>query len=613
MEPNQDNRILFARLRYLQIIIILVLAGFSLRVWQITVARYSYYAELAERNQLRKITVYAPRGLITDREGRVLADNENSFSLDLYRDKTVCAECTINEIAAGLGFDRDELLANLEENKAVPSFRPVTLADRLTLQQVSWILARYREYPELDITESPKRHYRYGALGSHIIGYVGRISPEELSSPSYQHAKPGHSVGKNGVEKTYNSHLMGEDGVRTVLVDSVGRIQEELKFKQPSKGSDITLSADIDLQKIAEQELGDRAGAVVALDPVSGEILALASMPGFDPNNFSSGISQKQWSDLINDPDKPLLNRATGSVYSPGSLFKVILAVAGLETGLINESTTVYCSGSITLYGRPFRCTSSHGAVSLKEALQHSCNIYFYLLGQQMGIDRIAEFSKKFGLGSPTGIDLPNEVSGLVPSSEWKKRVLGEPWYAGETISVAIGQGRINATPLQIARAVGIIATGKIPPIHIVKNPSPSRDEAPIPEVGFSPENLEAVRKGMWSAVNEWGTGRRAKVDGFNVCGKTGTAQLISREVRETLSDAAKERFTHNAWFAGFAPLENPEIVVAVIVQSGGGGGASAAPIAGKIFDAFYRKSRGIEPVPPAEPAEDSETGSIEQ
>ncbi len=613
MELNQDNRILFIRLRYLQIIIIVVLASFILRVWQITVARYSYYAELAERNQLRQITVYAPRGLITDREGRVLADNENSFALDLYRDKTECAECTINKIAADLGLDRTELLATLEENKAVPSFRPVTLADRLTLQQVSWILARYREYPELDITESPKRHYRYGALGSHIIGYVGRISPDELSSPSYQHAKPGHSVGKNGIEKAYNSHLMGEDGVRTVLVDSLGRIQEELGFKQPSKGSDITLSTDIDLQEIAEQELGDRAGAVVALDPANGEILALASMPGFDPNYFSSGISQKQWGELINDPDKPLLNRATGSVYSPGSIFKVILAVAGLETGLINERTTVYCNGAITLYGRPFRCTSSHGEVSLKEALLHSCNIYFYLLGQELGIDRIAEFSKKFGLGMPTGIDLPNEVSGLVPTSEWKKRVLGEPWYAGETISVAIGQGRINATPLQIAKAVGIIATGKIPPIHIVKNPSPFQNETPIPEADIAPENLAAVRKGMWSAVNEWGTGRRAKVDGFDVCGKTGTAQLISREVRETLSDTAKAKFTHNAWFAGFAPLDNPEIVVAVIVQSGGGGGTGAAPIAGKIFDAFYRKTRGIDPEPPAESGEDSGTGSREQ
>ncbi|MCK5795255.1 MAG: penicillin-binding protein 2, partial [Anaerolineales bacterium] len=507
MEFNQENRVLFARLRFLQIVILLVLAVFVLRVWQITVAKYSYYTELAERNQLRRINVLAPRGLIMDRDGRILADNVNSFSLVLYRDKTECVECTLDKLTKGLGFDKDELLSILDEHKIVPSFRPVTLVEKLTLPQVSWVLARYRECPELDITEAPKRHYRNSSLASHIIGYVGRISPEEMASASYKDAKPGHTVGKNGVEKVYNTKLMGKDGVRTVLVDSVGRIQEELNFKQPRKGSDIRLSIDSDLQEIAEQEFGDRAGALVALDPATGEILALASLPEFDPNSFSSGISQKQWGEMINDPGKPLLNRATGSVYAPGSIFKVILAVAGLESGLINENSSVFCGGAINLYGRAFRCTSSHGEIKLNEALQYSCNIYFYLLGQEMGVDRMAEFSRKFGLGLPTGIDLPNEVSGLVPTTEWKRRVLGEPWYAGETISVSIGQGRFNVTPLQIARAVGILATGKVPLVHVIKTPYPDEGETPVPETSFASKNLEAVRNGMWSAVNEWGTG----------------------------------------------------------------------------------------------------------
>ena len=599
MEFNQDNKILFARLRIIQIVILVVMAGYSLRVWQITVARYSYYADLAERNQLRNITVLAPRGLITDREGRILADNINSFSLIIYRDKADCVECTIEELSRGLGFDKRALLSSLEENRAVPSFRPVTLVERLTLPQMSWVLARYREHPELDIAEAPIRHYRYESLASHLIGYVGRISPSELSAPAYQGAKPSHTVGKDGIEKTYNTRLMGNDGVRTVLVDSVGRIQKELNFLEPEKGSDIRLSIDLDLQELAEKELGDREGAVVALDPSNGEILALASMPGFDPTSFSSGISLKQWGDLVSDPSKPLLNRAVGSVYSPGSIFKVILAVAGLESGVIDERTSVYCGGSINLYGRPFRCTSSHGEVSLKEAIRQSCNIYFYLLGQQMGVDSMAEYSTRLGLGTPTGIDLPNEVSGLVPTSRWKRETLGEPWYAGETISVSIGQGRINATPLQIARGIGIIATGKAPAVHAVTGPGYKQaDTSPSEPLNLSPEHLDAVRKAMWSVVNEWGTGWRARVDGFDVCGKTGTAQLISREVRETLSEEARERFTHNAWFAGFAPLEDPEIVIAVIVQSGGGGGASAAPIAGRIFDAYYRKTRGLEKAP---------------
>jgi len=594
MEYNLENKIFFSRLRILQALILLVIAVFSLRVWQITIARYSYYIEQAERNQLRRIDVFAPRGLITDREGRIMADNVNSFSLLLRRDRAECVECTIEEICRELGFDRDRINAVLEENRQLPTFRPVILVDRLTLPQVSWILARYREHPELDITESPQRNYRYDSLASHVIGYVGRISPEELDAPGYDEAKPGHSIGKDGVEKTHNSTLMGKDGVRTVLVDSLGRIQEELAFLQPVKGSDLTLTIDMDLQEVAERELGNREGAVVALDPRNGEILALASMPGFNPNTFSSGISQEEWSTLIADPAKPLLNRAVGSVYSPGSVFKVILAAGGLESGIIDEKSTVICRGAVNLYGRPFRCTSSHGEVALKEAIRRSCNIYFYLLGQEMGVDLMAEYSHRMGLGEATGIDLPNEVSGLVPTTRWKRETLGEPWYAGETISVAIGQGRINATPLQIARAIGIIATGEATKPHLVLNrPGTARSSAGEP-VDIALENLNLVRQGMWSVVNEWGTGWRAKVEGFDVCGKTGTAQLISRESRESLSDEAKERFTHNAWFAGFAPLAAPEIVVAVIVQSGGGGGASAAPVAGKVFEAYYNKTRGI-------------------
>ena len=598
MEFNQENKIFFTRLRILQVVILIVFIGFSLRVWQITVARYADYAELAERNQLRRINVLAPRGLLLDREGRILADNVNSFSLVIYRNKSDCVECTLDDLCRELDFDRSEFSAILEENKSVPSFRPVTLSERLTMQQVSWVLSRYREYPELDITEAPIRHYRYSNLASHVIGYVGRISPQELKTPSYPNPKPGHHVGKDGIEKTYNTRLMGRDGLRTVLVDSVGRIQKELRFKEPRKGSDITLSIDLDLQRIAEESLGERSGAIVALDPVSGEILALASTPGFDPNNFSAGISRKKWEDLIQDPGKPLLNRAISSVFSPGSIFKPMLAAAGLESGIREENTPAFCGGAITLYGRPFRCTSSHGEVRLKEAIQHSCNIYFYLLGQELGIDRIAEYSRKFGLGSPTGIDLPNEVSGLVPTREWKRQALGEPWYAGETISVAIGQGRINATPIQLARAIGIIATGKIPPLHILKTTGPVTENSQVGDAEFAPEHLEAVRKAMWSVVNEWGTGWRAMVPGFDVCGKTGTAQLIGREVRETLTDEAKERFTHNAWFTGFAPLENPEIVVTVIVQSGGGGSTGAAPLAGRLLKTYYQKSRGIEPEP---------------
>jgi penicillin-binding protein 2 len=428
-----------------------------------------------------------------------------------------------------------------------------------------------------------------------VLGFVGEVSKQDLETAEYEANRPGENVGKAGVERVYNRHLTGENGFRQVLVNNVGKFLDEIRRVEPVPGKELRLTLDYELQRVAEEGLGSSPGAVVALNPRSGEILVLASRPGFDPNLFASRISAAQWTDLIEDPNRPFQNRAIQSAFAPGSTFKVIMALAGLESGVIDIDSSVYCNGAVNLYGRPFRCwkAGGHGRVALHEAIRQSCNVYFYILGQKLGIDRIAAVATKFGFGQLTGIDLRGEVTGLLPSSAWKKRVLGEPWYPGETISVAIGQGRISVTPLQMAKAIGILATGRICPVHLVAEPGRFVPASHDPAELDTPEtNLAPIRDAMWSSVNEWGTGHGARVAGFEVCGKTGTAQTIGKETESTLSDEVRVQYVPNAWFTGFAPKDDPEIVVAVIIQRGGSGGSAAAPVAQKVFAAYYEKFR---------------------
>jgi len=392
--------------------------------------------------------------------------------------------------------------------------------------------------------------------------------------------------------------LTGEDGRRRVLVDSRGKILEELTGDEPSQGEDLTLTLDLDLQAAAEAELGEGPGAVVAFNPQTGEILAMASRPSFDPNQFAMRISQGDWNSLLENPDLPLQNRAIQSTFSPGSTFKLVVALAGLEQEIITPETRVYCNGSVTLYGNSFRCwkRGGHGFVTLKEAIQHSCNVYFYQLGQKLGLQQIAEFSRKLGLGVSLGLNLLGEMTGLVPSEEWKEQTSGEPWYPGETISLSIGQGPLLVTPVQLARAVGMIATGKAPKLHLTKEEVESVDTSAHQQIisSLSLENLTLIRNAMWSSVNEGGTGSAARVANFDVCGKTGTAQTISEAGRQKLSEEEAALFEPNSWFVGFAPRDTPEIVVVVVVERGGSGGSRAAPIAGEVLRVYHEKNRGI-------------------
>jgi penicillin-binding protein 2 len=557
------------------------------------VVRADYFQELAQQNRIRSIPLKAPRGLIQDRKGIYLVDNVHSFSLFLFRDRTTDLDETKRFLVDGLKVDPVRLEERLQQATGLSRFQPVRILEDLEINDIAYILAHQAEYPDLSMFEQPKRRYRHGLIAAHALGYVGEVSLDELGKDEFNGARPGDIVGKAGIERSYNRHLTGEDGVRQVVVNSQGKILQEFRRTEPVEGKGLHLTIDFELQEVAEQALEDSPGAVVALDPRNGEILVMASHPTFDSNAFASRLSPDQWRELIEDPGHPLQNRAIQNTFSPGSIFKIVMALAGLETGLISERTSFYCPGAVRIYGHPFRCwkAGGHGRVTLREAIQHSCNVYFYQLGKALGIQQIAEFSRRLGLGSPTGIELQGEVSGLVPTEEWKKRTTGEPWYAGETISVSIGQGPVNVTPLQLARMVGVVATGQTPQLHLVADQV--ADPRPTSESTLKPpteEHLQIVREAMWRSVNAWGTGRGAQVVDFEVCGKTGTAQTISATALKSLAEEDQEKYVPNAWFTGFAPLDDPEIVVAVIVQRGGSGGSAAAPVAGKVFQRYFQE-----------------------
>jgi penicillin-binding protein 2 len=484
-----------------------------------------------------------------------------------------------------------------------PSYYPIVLKEDLTIEDLAFVAAHRLEFPGLDITPQPRRLYGEGDLAAHLLGYVGEISEKELDRPEFKGSRPGWIVGKSGVERIYNSILMGVDGQKKVVVDSRGKEVATLDTVDSIAGNDLRITLDLDLQRAAEKALGDQVGAAVALDPRTGEVLALVSRPAFDPNSFTSRISRKEWADLMNDPRKPMQNRAIQSRFPPGSVFKVFMTIAGLQEGILTPDYVDFCSGATVLYGRPFHCwrAKGHGRVDLHRAIVDSCNVFFYHLGQKLGIDKIARHAQEFGLGLKTGIDLPGEDNGIMPSPAWKRLTFKVDWYAGETISVAIGQGYVSLTPLQVARAFGALGLGgvlKTP--HVVASAELLKHGlTPIQQEGQAPMNpitFDIVTRGLWGVVNESGTGTRAAIPGFDVCGKTGTAQVVGREAQKKGVD--NDALGDNAWFVAFAPLGAPEIATAVFVEHGGHGGSTAAPVVHEILKTYYHKSRGIQEAP---------------
>ena len=587
----QDNRDPIERLSWLGwAFFVIVLLLFS-RLWYLSVASFDHYDHIARRNHIRTVPVHAARGPIEDRNGRILVENTYGFDLVMFREKKSGLDRTLQFLSEALQVSREELEERLREASHYSLYQPVVVSQGLTLDQISFLMARRSDHPLLDIVERPRRFYPHGKLAAHVLGYVGEISSDELRRPGFKAHRPGDVIGKSGIERVYNRELAGRNGVRRIRVDSQGRAFEELEPTATTAGEKLRLTIDLDIQKAAEDALEGHTGAIVALDPGSGEILALASRPTFDPNEFATRISSLRWKELTSHPGRPFQNRSIQNGFPPGSIFKIVMALAGLESQLINSRQRVLCTGSQRLFGHDFRCsaTGGHGWIDLEAALQYSCNIYFYQLGRNLGIDRIQVFTRQFGFGQKTGIDLPGEISGLVPSREWKREMKGTPWYPGETISVSIGQGPILVTPLQMAVAVGAVATGRLVQPHL-RRPAPGESRGQ-PQRLFAPEQLEKIRTGLWRAVNQSGTAWRARVEGFEVAGKTGTVQTIGRASRERLGPARASRFRSTAWFVGYAPANNPQVVVAVILEGAGSGGAAAAPVAREILQFFHSRN----------------------
>jgi penicillin-binding protein 2 len=566
--------------------------------WKVQILEHRKYEGLAEANRIRMRVLAAPRGLIRDRDEGILADNRAAFKVSLVRENVKNEAASYAAISRLLGIDEPTLRARVALHKDLPLFEPIVIADGLGSADVAPIESRRLELPELVVESEPQRFYPGGGLAAHVLGYLQEQTPEEIQARPDRKVRPGEMVGKTGVEREYDDLLRGVDGRVYEEVDSLGRARRPSgPIQYPEQGHDVRLTIDPNLQAEAEQALKGREGVIVALDAETGGVLALASSPTYDPNRFITRFTPDEWSALMTDPLSPLENRAIRGLYAPGSIFKLVMGLGGLAFGYVTEGTTVYCSGSIEIYGAVRHCwfAPGHGAMDLADAIRNSCNIYFYSLGRRMGIDPIAQAASRLGLGRKTGVDLVGEKEGLVPSSSWKRETLKAPWYPGETISVAIGQGQLQVTPMQIAAMTAMIAgrgTAKRPHLfagdkvpEVVEDLPQGSDAAPR----FSKANYEAVIAGMWGSVNEGGTGQGALVPGLDVCGKTGSTQTMSRESAERLKRAGREIKTHS-WFSGFAPRVKPKIVVTVLVEFGGGGGAMAAPVAGRIFTLYKQE-----------------------
>ena len=584
-----DQKLPLSRLTVVSYVIIVATALLLVGFWKLQVIESERYAQLAERNRIRSIPIIAPRGRMLDREGRVLVDNYPSFSVLLLRDDPQQVERSLPMIAEGLGMSLEDLQQQLEAAKSLSRFQPIVIKSEATQADIAFIESHRADVPMLEMLMVHRRRYLSDGFMAHASGYVGEVSAEQVEASNGRY-RPGDLVGKTGLERQYNDILMGTDGMRRVIVNNIGKEVGRLEQKEAIPGKPIQLTIDYDLQVVAEQAMAGKKGSVVALDPRTGEVLAMVSHPAPDPNLFAVRIPREEWKRLNEDPDRPLLNRAIQAQLAPGSVFKVIMATAMLESKAIPENFSVFCTGVTDFYGRPFHCWQKHGhgEVSLHKAVVQSCDVFFYNVGKRLGIDRIAYYAVQLGLGRRTGIDLPAEEAGVIPSEEWKQRVFHKKWYPGETISVAIGQGAVVTTPLQLAHATGGIAMGgsfKQP--HLLMNSGPATEERfPLTE-----NTVEKVTQAMFGVVNEGGTAAGVRLEGIEFCGKTGSAQVISAE---GFKRAGRQRqFKDNAWFVGYAPRRNPEIVVSVLVQEGEHGASAAAPVARDVIKAYYdKKSR---------------------
>ena len=599
---NREERLPAFKLTIVQYAIVAILLVLLSGLWRLQVIGAQNYRTLAEQNRIRKVPILAPRGKLFDREGRLLVDNYPSVSCFLIREPGRDLRADFPLISRGLHMTPDQLEATMKHYALAPKYEPIPLKQDITPDEVEFIEAHRDELPELETIDEQRRLYPRNGFAANLIGYVGEVSDDMLNDPRYAYYEPGDVVGKSGVEQTYDSLLRGQDGSQDIIVDSHGREVGILGREPAVPGQGLKLTIDLDIQRAAEAAMGDRNGAIIAINPHTGAVLALVSRPAFDPNDFSVRVSRDEWNKLITDPRHPLLDKAIQAQLAPGSTFKIIMSLAGLENN-VAQDLKVNCTGGATFYGRFFACDKRHGPVDILHAIPLSCDTYYYTLAERLGIEKIAYWAHKVGIGQKTGIDLPGEVSGTMPSEEWKLKTFHEKWYAGEVISVGIGQGAVAISPVQLVRAIaGIASGGVLKRPHVVEpdqlpadyrqaiyDSYPGSGDATIP---ISPAVWETITEGMALTTNS-GTAAASHLANIDFAGKTGTAQVVNHSAGMKSLGTGAERA--NAWFVGIAPRRNPDIAVVVLVEHGGWGAEASAPLAARVIEAFVDKQRRLD------------------
>ena len=598
--PNgKAEKVSAGKLHAAQYIVAFILIILITGLWRLQVLGADNFRALAEANRIRKVPILAPRGRLFDREGRLLVDNYPSVSCYLLREQVKDLDADLPLIAQGLHIPIEQIQSTLRRYQIAPNYQPIPLKQDISPDEQAFIAAHRDELPELETLDEQRRLYPRDGFAAHLIGYVGEVSEQMLDDPRYAFYSPGDVVGRSGVEQTYDALLRGKDGSRDVIVNSHGKELGHLGQELAVPGKDLKITIDLDLQMVAEKAMEGKNGALVAMDPHTGEILAMVSRPTYDPNQFSVRLTRSYWNQVITDPNHPLLNKTIQAQLAPGSTFKIIMSFAGLEEN-VAQTMRVVCNGGATFYGHFFACDKHHGMVDIDHAIPWSCDTYYYTLAEKLGIDTIARYATAVGLSQKTGIDLPDEAAGTMPSTQWKLKNFHDKWFAGETISVGIGQGATTVTPLQLARALGGIASGgalKRPhvvfpdevPQEIEENILASYPGSGDRVIPITPANWETITDAM-AATTTTGTAAAVHLSGIDFAGKTGTAQVVSHSAGATSLGKGAERA--NAWFVGMAPRRNPDIVVAVLCEHGGWGAEASAPLAAQVINAYVNKQR---------------------
>ena len=590
------------RYQYFVFIVVVIFVIFFVRLWYLQVIKEQEFRLLSENNRIRLIKIPAVRGMIMDRTGRVMADNRPSFNVMVTPEDVDDLQGLTDKLSPVLNLTAEEITHTFKDRDR-PPFQPVAIKKDVSWEELSFIKNHRLDLPGVEIQIEPVRTYPYDTVAAHVLGYVGEINRDELRKR--RGYKMGDSIGKSGVEFTWEERLRGIDGGRQVEVDAVGKEVRVLNEVPPVAGNNLYLTIDLDLQQYGEQLLGKRVGAIIAMDPLTGEILALCSSPSFRPALFAEGVSTQEWEQLVSDPLHPLQNRGIQGLYAPGSVFKIVTGAAALEEGVIRPDTSFFCSGIHYVGRRGYQCWrgGGHGAVRFHRGVVESCDVYFYNVGERLGVKKLSRYAEGFGLGRPTGIDLPDEKGGLVPTADWKRERFGEPWYGGETVSLAIGQSFLLVTPLQLLSLISAVANGGtvIKPLiakrvedldHKILEEYPTKEISTVP---ISSETLGEIREALLGVTKEdSGTGRAARVSGLEIAGKTGTAQVVRLKgtgVRQRTEDMPYA-FRDHAWFVAYVPADTPFAVV-VLVEHGGHGGSAAAPLAREMIKRFFHHSTG--------------------